>query len=88
MAVLQVRNCPEYLYDAIAARAQAQYRTIPQETLSLLTLGIQIAADSAGRIEADKKRRRGVLDEIQAHPVTIHGKFPDIAKLVREDRDR
>jgi hypothetical protein len=90
MPLLQVRDFPKAVYDKIVNLAKDDRRTVPQETIVLIERGIKHMEDSDNsvKIALDKARRRKVLDEIEKDPLVIHGDYPDIAQLFREDRDR
>ena len=81
MPLLQVRNFPEELYKAISQVAQAENRSIPQQTIVLLKTALSINQER-------KARRQTVLREINNFYLKDTDKFPDPAKLTREDRDR
>lgn len=92
MPLLQVRDCPEGLYDELRACAEAERRTIAQQNIVILekylhperTVGV---ADSSTR-EARAAKKRAVFQRIKAMgPVTVPSDFPDAAALIREDRD-
>ena len=81
MPLLQVRDFPPDLYDALSRTAHAENRSIPQQTIVLLKSALEYTYDR-------KARRQSVLDEIEALQVFDSDKFPDPANLIREDRDR
>ena len=81
MPLLQVRDFPTELYDAISQVARAENRSIPQQTIVLLKAALNITRER-------KTRRQGVLREIDEFTIKNTNKFPDPEKLIREDRDR
>jgi hypothetical protein len=81
MPLLQVRDFPKELYDAISQVARVENRSIPQQTIVLLKTALSITHER-------KARRRAVLKEIDDFNIENTNKFPDPAKLTREDRDR
>ena len=80
MPLLQVRNFPIELYNAISRVARAENRSIPQQTIVLLKTALSITQEQ-------KARRQAVLREIDDFNIKNTDKFPDPAKLTREDRD-
>jgi len=81
MPLLQVRDFPPDLYDTISQVAQAENRSIPQQTIVLLKNALNITGER-------KTRRNAVLHEINNLNIENTGSFPDPAQLIREDRDR
>lgn len=82
MPLLQVRNCPQDLYDNLRRTAADDRRSIAQETVTLLEEALE------SRVEANKARRRAALkaligDEERQERMTL-----DPVALIREDRDR
>jgi plasmid stability protein len=82
MAILQVRDVPDELYENLSAIAKLENRSISQETIFLLRNALQFKSE---RIT----RRKSILSEIdQLELPTINSNFPNSADLIREDRDR
>ena len=81
MPLLQVRDFPQELYETISRVARAENRSVPQQTIVLLKNALDIAEDRKGR-------RKTVLSAISNFRIEKTNKFPDPAKLTREDRDR
>jgi len=81
MPLLQVRDFPPELYETISRVAQAENRSVPQQTIVLLKTALNITGER-------KVRRKAVLREIGNLNIKNTEKFPDPAKLIREDRDR
>ena len=81
MPLLQVRDFPKELYDTISQVAHAENRSIPQQTIVLLKTALNITQER-------KTRRKAILQEIDNLNIKKANRFPDPAKLTREDRDR
>jgi hypothetical protein len=81
MPLLQVRNFPEGLYTQIGMAAEREHRTIAQQTIVLLE-------KSLGQAESNKERRNRALEESRSRIIPEAAKAIDVAKLVREDRER
>ena len=81
MPLLQVRDFPMELYETISRVAQAENRSVPQQTVVLLKNALNISGER-------KTWRKAVLQEIEKLKLQNTNKFPDPALLVREDRDR
>ena len=81
MPLLQVRDFPAELYEAILQVATAENRSVPQQTIVLLKSALGFTQDR-------KIRRQAVLREIDELNIRNSDKFPDPAQLTREDRDR
>jgi hypothetical protein len=80
MPLLQVRDFPKDLYDTISQVAHSENRSIPQQAIVLLKTALNITQER-------KTRRKAVLLEIDNLDIKQTNKFPDPAKLTREDRD-
>ena len=85
MATLYVRDIPDDLYDALKLQATAERRSISQEAIRLIRLGLLAApAGPDARLAAWLKSVRR-----QRSRWTRAGRrFPDSAALIREDRER
>ena len=81
MPLLQVRDCPEDIYQKIALVAKRQNRSIAQQTLVLLEKGL-------GQEQSNSERRRQLLEIIAARDIPQAVKDLDAVALIREDRDR
>jgi hypothetical protein len=81
MPLLQVRDIPKELYETISRVAQMENRSISQQTIVLLKTALNITSERMAR-------RKSVLQEIDNLQIKNTQKFPDPAKLTREDRDR
>ena len=80
MALLQVRNFPDETYALISEMAQAERRSISQQTILLIERGL------SGR-ESAKQRRRKALERTLTLPELKCMKGVDFAASIREDRD-
>jgi len=81
MPLLQVRNVPEDLYEELTHVAQADNRSISQETIVLLRKALDLKDER-------KLRRQRVFQEIKSSRLSGVDDFPDPADFIREDRDR
>ena len=81
MPSLQVRELPEDVYNRLQARANAEHRSIAQETIVLLR-------DALGMTESRQEERRAIIERMRGRGVTIPSDAPPPGELVREDRDR
>jgi len=83
MPSLQVRDLPEHIYEKIVHLAEADRRSITQETIVLLEKALNME-------EENKKRRQQLLDKIEEETKKESyekEKFAPV-KLMREDRER
>jgi len=81
MPLLQVRDFPAELYDAISKVANEENRSIPQQTTVLLKTALNITQER-------KNRRKAVLKEIEEYNLKNSDTFPAPELLTREDRDQ
>ncbi|MCL2112241.1 MAG: hypothetical protein FWH32_08395 [Clostridiales bacterium] len=81
MALLQVRNFPDDIYDEICTMAKKERRPISQQVILVMEKGL-------GRTEDPKERRRRALERTWARPVPESMKGVDFVAMIREDRDR
>jgi len=81
MPLLQVRDVPEDLYERLSRTAEADNRSISQETIVLLRKALNLKEE---RIV----RRKKLFEEIKKNKIFNVDKFPSAADLIREDRDR
>jgi len=81
MPLLQVRDMPEDLYEKLTLVANADNRSIAQETIVLLRKALNLN-------EERQLRRKRVLEEIKLNNINNQNNFPDPSLLLREDRDR
>ncbi len=81
MPLLQVRDVPKELYEKLSQVAEAENRSIAQQTLVLLKKALDFKEERLAR-------RRRVLEEITSRKVPNVDAFPDPVALIREDRER
>lgn len=82
MPSLQVRNLPEHIYQQIVQLADAERRSITQETIILLEKALQIE-------KQNKERRKQLFNHIiQETNNNQNENIPDPVQLIREDRER
>ncbi len=82
MAILQVRDIPDELYENLSAVAKQENRSISQETIVLLKGALQLKTERAAR-------RKSVISEIENFNNRGNQKdIPNPEDLIREDRDR
>jgi len=86
MPLLQVRDFPSDVYDQIKLRAKQEHRTIAQQTIVLLKGSLD--NNDSLNIQANKERRRQLLESIKNMNITEEEKDFDFVKAIREDRDR
>jgi uncharacterized protein involved in propanediol utilization len=81
MPILQVRDLPQHIYDALREQAKVERRSLAQQAVIVLERGLDVQ-------EAHKARRRAALAAIRSSDHTPYQALPDAAKLIREDRNR
>jgi hypothetical protein len=81
MPLLQLRDIPDDLYEALSKVAAAENRSIAQETIVLLKKALNFQQER-------QARRKRVLEEIKALNYSGTDTFPNPVDLIREDRDR
>jgi len=81
MPLLQVRDIPENLYEKLARTAEADNRSIAQETIVLLKKALNLKEERISR-------RKKLFEEIKQNKILNVDNFPSAADLIREDRDR
>ena len=82
MAILQVRDVPEDLYESLSLVAKQENRSISQETIVLLRNALQLKEERISR-------RRLLLSNISDFNNSQNSNnLPDPVELIREDRDR
>lgn len=82
MPTLQVRNLPEHIYNKIVKLAEADRRSITQETIILLEKALEIEKQNK---ENRKKLLDQIIDETKSENLSD---IPDPVPLIREDRNR
>lgn len=81
MAMVQIRDLPEHIYDALVQRARAERRSLSQQAVVTLARGLDLDVDF-------RERRREVLRRIKQRDNSVYANLPDPVKLIREDRER
>ncbi len=81
MPLLQVRECPEDIYNKIVSGARKQKRTIAQQTVVLLEKGLE-------QEHSNLEQRKDLLRKIENRNISAAAKVIDAVTLIREDRDR
>jgi plasmid stability protein len=82
MPSLQVRELPEHIYRTLCLEAEASHRSIAQQAVAALAIGLKL--DLAPQV-----RRKALLTAIrEGVRCRDEGGLPDPALLIREDRDR
>ncbi len=79
MAVLQMRDLPDELYEKLKAKAKAERRSIMQQALVIL--------ENALNHDEQMTRRQQAVRKMMGLKVDLSDKL-DIVNLVREDRER
>jgi hypothetical protein len=82
MASLQVRNLPEDIYNALYQLAQESHRSLTQQAIVTLELGLQRQLGSAS------DRRKSMLNTWEKTNQLTPQSWPDPVKILREDRKR
>lgn len=80
MPLLQVRECPQSLYDELVFEARRGRRTIAQQALVLIQKGI-------GAEQSGQERRQSAFDRIKAREIPPSAQRIDPAVLVRDMRE-
>jgi len=83
MATLYVENVPDELYEALRARAKLHRRSITAEVLALLEDNLPTKRELKRRADLLRK-----LDRLSASLKRVHGEFPSVEEMIREDRSR
>ena len=81
MPLLQVRDCPEDIYQKITTVARREKRTIAQQILVLLENGL-------GQSQSNLERRQRLIEKIDQRPIRDEVKAVDAVMLLQEDRNR
>jgi hypothetical protein len=81
MPLIQVRDVPEHIYRRIVEAAERERRSVAQQVVALLALGLKTDVDP-------KTRRRKLLDNALEQPADRTNKLSAPERLVREDRRR
>jgi plasmid stability protein len=86
MPLLQVREFPVDLHEALKQKAKDDNRSVAQETIVLLR-------DSLGQKEVGRAQLKAAFDDIAAFhrdnpEISQAAQSIDVVKMIREDRDR
>lgn len=81
MPLLQVRDLPEELYKRLKVVAEAEHRSIAQETIVLLKKALGLEQENISR-------RKAVVEKIKKAGLGRGRLFTDPVGLIREERDR
>ena len=81
MPTLQVRDLPEHIYEALKKAARDERRSLSQQAIVALELGLNLGAGL-------RTRREELLNEWRKQPLDLpHVAEPDITSWVRDDRE-
>ena len=81
MALIQIRDVPEHIYRQLKETAEREHRSLAQQAVATLALGLQVEVDA-------KARRRRILNTALGGESERVNKMTDPARLIREDRRR
>ncbi len=81
MPSLQVRDLPHDVYARLQERAEAEHRSIAQETVVLLRIAL-------GLPESRKAERRAIIERARGRELQVADTLPSSEQLIREDRER
>ena len=81
MPLLQVRDCPDDVYQKITRVARREKRTIAQQVVVLLET-------SLGQEQSNLERRRKLMEKINQRTIPEGVRNVDAVKLIQEDRNR
>ncbi len=81
MSLLQVRDCPDDLYENLAGYARQENRSISQQTVYILKTVL-------GTSDAQKAKRNSALEAMAKNPIHLPESAKTPEELIREDRDR
>ena len=90
MAPLQVKDCPDDVYEALRAYAARENRSISQQTVTILQeyLGLRKPFQGAQRVTYDERSHVGALRRIgQMAPVALPREYGSAADILREVRE-
>jgi hypothetical protein len=88
MALLQIRDFPQNLYERLNQMAKTEYRSIPQEAVSLIEQALEYRSNRQTVLEEYRLQRATAVRETQNQPITLATGAPPPEQLTREDRDR
>lgn len=81
MPLLQVRDCPEDVYEKLVRVARNENRSVPQEIIVLLRHALEIQ-------DSDRQRRLQVLKKLENLDLSSIKALPNSVKIIRENRDQ
>jgi hypothetical protein len=81
MALIQVRDVPEQIYRRLVAAAEREHRSLAQQVVATLAVGLDVQVDS-------KTRRRRVIETAIGAECDTDKRLTDPARILREDRRR
>lgn len=81
MPLLQIRDLPDELYEALRRKAAEERRSLSQQAIVTLSEGLGDEIDPKARLR-DALRRAAAIDPRKTRHLS------DPVKLIREDRDR
>lgn len=81
MALLQVRNFPDYMYDELVLYAKNEHRSVAQQTVVIIKAAL-------GGQDKKKEKRQELLRNLLEEKPEISDGYPSPADLIREDRER
>lgn len=97
MPALQVRDFPQGLYDKLKLEAEAEHRSLSQQTVAIIEQYFNGPREPAASLrlvdaEAERKariaRRERVFAEIEALPkFAVPDDFPSIVEIIHEGRE-
>lgn len=97
MPALQVRDFPQGLYDKLKLEAEAEHRSLSQQTVAIIEQHFNGPREPAASLrliddEAERKariaRRERVFAEIEALPkFAVPDDFPSIVEIIHEGRE-
>ena len=82
MALLQVRNFPDEMYETIAVMAKNERRSIAQQTVLIIERGLDISGDDMLDL------RQSAIERTLAREPFANAEGVDFAAMIREDRSR
>jgi plasmid stability protein len=80
MAVLQIRDLPDHLYDKLKSAAEREHRSLSQQAIALLERALASTA-------SPKARRQELVREVLARELPETSQL-DPVLLIRDERDR
>ena len=82
MAILQIRDIPEQIYEKLKSEAKKKHRSLAQQAVITLTKGLDTPSNP-------KERRSLLIDSLKLDNQEKKSyKLSDPVKIIREDRER